>query len=162
MTIQSREIRQAPRAQRMTFAEARYRLLWVALIGTMLMSYTATAAFVVAALRPATPVAWMFAIGIGIVFEALLIVAKLALRDNSRDSLGWGASLLDMATNTAGVYWWAPGLPTVPGISDALTALAIDPAGGLARVLVSALVGAFLSAAPVWLLPLALEGRDGG
>lgn len=104
----------------------------------------------------------MFAIGIGIVFEALLIVAKLALRDNSRDSLGWGASLLDMATNTAGVYWWAPGLPTVPGISDALTALAIDPAGGLARVLVSALVGAFLSAAPVWLLPLALEGRDGG
>lgn len=53
MTIQSREIRQAPRAQRMTFAEARYRLLWVALIGTMLMSYTATAAFVVAALRPA-------------------------------------------------------------------------------------------------------------
>lgn len=105
---------------------------------------------------------WLIAIGVGIVFEALLIVAKLALRDNSRDSLGWGASLIDMATNTAGVYWWAPGLPTVPGISDALAALAIDPAGGLARVLVSALVGAFLSAAPVWLLPLALEGRDGG
>lgn len=55
MTIQSREIRRADTRATLSFVDVRRRLLWVALIGTMLMSYTATAAFVVAALRPATP-----------------------------------------------------------------------------------------------------------
>ncbi len=68
--------------------------------------------------------------------------------------------MLDWATNTAGVYWFAPGIGTIPGIATALATLGIDPAGVVARTVVSAIVGFVLSAAPVWLLPLALAGND--
>ncbi len=160
VSIQSREIPTTRTRAALSYALVRQRLIWIALIGTSLMSYTATAAFVVAALRPASSQHWLIALGVATVGEALLIVLKLMLRDDSRSMSGWAAALLDMATNTAGVYWWAPGVALVPGIADALAAVQIDPAGGLARVLVSALIGAFLSAAPVWLLPLALADRE--
>lgn len=166
MSITSREIpparaeRRSPAPARMSYGQARHRLIWVALIGSLLMSYAATAGFVVAAMRPNTSPHWLLALGVATVGEALLIVSKAALRDNSRDGAGWVAALLDWATNTAGVYWFAPGIGSIPGIATVLTTLGVDPAGNAARTLVSALVGFVLSAAPVWLLPLALDGDD--
>lgn len=163
MSISSRELPAAPAkpkptTPRLTYTGVRVRLIWIALIGTSLMSYAATAGFVIAAMRPTTSLHWLLALGVATIGEALLIVSKAALRDNSRDGAGWVAAVLDWATNTAGVYWFAPGIGTIPGIAMVLAATGIDPASATARALVSALVGFVLSAAPVWLLPLALDG----
>lgn len=163
MSTISREIpprAERQRARRLSYADVRHRLVWVALIGTSLMSYAATAGFVVAAMQPSTFTGWLIALAVATVGEALLIVSKAALRDDSRDGLGWVAAGLDMATNTAGVYWWAPGIAMVPGIATLIGAIGIDPASALARTLVAAFVGFILSAAPVWLLPIALDFRE--
>ncbi len=137
----------------LTYERVYRAFVLLALAGTMFVSLLSSLAFVATALRPAGALSWLIAIAVGAAFEALFHVMKLSLRTSFADRGAWFALLVDWGTNTAGVYWFAPGIATVPGIAHALAALGL--AGEPAVIAASAVAGLLLSAAPVWMLPLA-------
>ncbi len=125
----------------------------LALCETMLASLLSSLAFVAAALLPVGAISWLAAIAIEAAFEAPVHVMKLALRNNVADRGAWLALLIDWGGNTVGVYRFAPGIATVPGIARALAALGLI--GMPAIIASSAVAGLLLSAASAWMLPLA-------
>lgn len=122
----------------------------IALTGTVALSFVSTVACAVAILRPTTSPAWLLAIAVAAVFEVTMHIGKLTLRDDVRSLHGWLFAALDAVTNTAGVYWAAPGLATLPVINHVAAVVGGGEETGM--MLGAILIGLILSAAPPFLL----------